>query len=447
MKNIFTALIILHICSVSMAQNYPIGHRTITYVDPARSNRAIATEVYYPATSAGDNTALASGQFPVVVFGHGFSMAYSAYQNWWEEFVPDGYIFMFPKTEGSLLPAPSHSAFGLDLAFLAAQMQADNGVITSPFYGKVLPRTAVMGHSMGGGASVLAASANTSIQCIVGMAPVETNPSAVAAAASVSVPAFFLYGTEDEVTPEASHSLAIFNQLGSECKVYARLDQGAHCFFANYNFFCATGEMNIGTLTREQQQALSYTLVRPWLRYFLLDDCVAYDELGNEMATNPGLGANIFNCPNEEPVITDVNGTLNSTTASNYQWYLNGEPLQGQVQQQHTYSSLGTYQVGTFNLGNCEVLSNEVIVSPTSTTQVDAPLIVRVENEQVQIRLLRSAGNLDVTWLDVSGRKLDGYTFFGGTRGDSFRSAIPMHLGLKLLVVQTSESKQVFKVF
>lgn len=447
MRIFFTALIFTVASSGAFAQNFAIGHRTITYNDPARSNRAIATEIYYPATTVGDNAQMANGQFPVVVFGHGFSMAYSAYQNWWEEFVPDGFIFMFPKTEGGLLPAPSHSAFGLDLAFLAAQMQTDNGVVASPFYGKVLPRTALMGHSMGGGASVLGASSNSSIQCIVGLAPAETNPSAVTAAPNVSVPALILYGTEDQVTPEATHSLAIFNQLGSECKVYTRLDQGAHCFYANYNFFCATGEMNIGTLTREQQQALSYTIVRPWLRYFLMDDCAAYTIFEGEITTNPGLGTNIISCSNEAPVIVDNNGTLSSTVASNYQWYLDGQPLAGEVQQQHVYSLSGTYQVGAVNIGQCELLSNGILISPTGISNEINSFAVRVGDGHVNIELISPEQNIEITWFDVSGRILASMNLFDKTSGSQIKSEIPVHLGLKFLVIRTSDSQQVVKVF
>jgi hypothetical protein len=51
-------------------------------------------------------------------------MAYTAYQNWWEEFVPEGYIFMMATTESSL--SPSHGDFGLDLALIASEIQADN---------------------------------------------------------------------------------------------------------------------------------------------------------------------------------------------------------------------------------------------------------------------------------------------------------------------------------
>lgn len=447
MRKFFALVIFMTVSVIALAQSYPIGHRTITYNDPARSNRAIATEVYYPATSAGDNVPVANGEFPVLVFGHGFAMAYSAYQNWWETFVPEGYIIMLPKTEGNLIPAPSHSAFGLDLAFLAAKMQADNSAGASPFFGKVRPRTALMGHSMGGGATVLGAADNTTIQCIVGMAPAETNPSAVAAAANVTVPALFLYGTEDQVTPEASHSLAIFNALASECKVYARLDQGAHCFYANYNVFCATGEMNIGTLTREQQQVLSYEVVRPWLQYFLWDDCNAYAAFESEIATNPGLGTNIFNCPNDAPVIADNSGTLQSTSAPNYQWYLDGQPLSGETQQQHTYTASGTYQVGTVNVGTCEVFSNSIVISPTGISNAGSDFTLTHGRNVVTVTVNNALPMLTADWMDVSGRQLGSQSFSQMAAGAIITFQPPSYSGIKLLRLSSLDGQKVFKVF
>ena len=85
------------------AQPYQIGHTTLTFVDASRSNRSIATEIYYPADVAGDNVAVTSQnatQFPSLVFGHGFVMTWDAYQNFWNALVPNGYIIAFPKTEG-----------------------------------------------------------------------------------------------------------------------------------------------------------------------------------------------------------------------------------------------------------------------------------------------------------------------------------------------------------
>ena len=61
------------------AQN--IGQTTITLSDPARGNRQVTAEVYYPASSSGQNAPILAGVYPLLVHGHGFVMVWSAYQN------------------------------------------------------------------------------------------------------------------------------------------------------------------------------------------------------------------------------------------------------------------------------------------------------------------------------------------------------------------------------
>ena len=170
------------LCFSSFAQ-YQIGHYTKTFIDPDRGNRAIETEIYYPANTQGNNTPIASGDFPVIVFGHGFVMVWDAYENLWEEFVPRGYIMAFPKTEGNLF-STDHQQFGWDLQFLVLKIQDEGNNSSSALFNGVNNNTALMGHSMGGGASFLAADSlctngNIQLKTIVGLAPAESTSNGV----------------------------------------------------------------------------------------------------------------------------------------------------------------------------------------------------------------------------------------------------------------------------
>lgn len=269
MKRILSVLSFLSICLGSFAQ-YPIGHRTITYQDPARSNRNIETEIYYPAITAGDNTDVATGQFPIIVFGHGFMMSVSSYENIWTALVPLGYIVALPTTEGG---APSHSNFGLDLSFLINKIKTEGANSSSPFYQKVAATSAVMGHSMGGGASFLACENNAIPNVMITLAAAVTDPSSVTAAAHVTIPTLVISGSEDCVAPPADHQLPMYDSLAAACKVYISINGGGHCNFANYNFACTFGEetCNPGGATLEQaeQQATTMNFVKPYLDYFL----------------------------------------------------------------------------------------------------------------------------------------------------------------------------------
>lgn len=265
---------------ISFSQ-FNIGHTTITFNDPSRTGgygsgggagRQIQTEIYYPAATTGDNTAISSGNFPIIVFGHGFAMAWDAYQNIWEHYVSLGYVMAFPRTEGSLIPSPVHADFGLDLKLVEQRMQAENSLSTSIFYQHLSANSAIMGHSMGGGATLLAAQNNSSIKTIVGLAPAETDPSAIAAAANVTVPAVIYSGSSDGVTPPADHHIPIYNGLSSDCKTFVSIIGGAHCYFANSNFNCDFGEATSSSgisISRAEQQTRTFASLDSWFDYIL----------------------------------------------------------------------------------------------------------------------------------------------------------------------------------
>lgn len=316
------------------AQPYAIGHTTITFNDPARtggfgsgggSGRQIQSEIYYPATIAGDDVAAAMGDFPVIVFGHGFVMSWDAYQNIWDELVPQGYIMVFPRTEGGF--SPSHSEFGLDLALLVTKMQEQNSEPASIFESHVAPKSAIMGHSMGGGASFLAAASNTSIETVIGLAPAETNPSAVAAAALVTVPALIFSGSSDAVTPPVDHHLPIYNSIASNCKNFVSIIGGAHCYFANSNFNCDFGEGSSGgsiTITRAEQHQILFDIVTPWLNFKLKGMCDAGSEFNQLLDNDTRIVATKECTGSSAPINTAISSNGNtltsaSTTAS-YQW-------------------------------------------------------------------------------------------------------------------------------
>ena len=398
--------------TLSASAQFPIGERTITYNDPLRSNRAIECKIYYPGVSAGNNVEVATGSFPVVVLGHGFAMGVNVYNNWWEEFVPEGYIFVLPTTEGSLIPAPDHEDFGLDLKFMAETMQTENGNAASPFYQHVSDRTGIMGHSMGGGATILGASGFTGADCIVGLAPAETSPSAVTAASGVTAPALILSGEDDSVTPPNDHHIPIYNALGSSCKTYVTIANGSHCYFANYNFNCAFGEIIPGSLSREDQLDLSYVLILPYLEYFLKDSCDEWDTFQSELSTQSNVESFINDCPNESPTIIDNGGTLESTNASNYQWYLDGQPLVGENSQTHTYSVSGSYQVGTINIGNCEVMSNEITVQVTDLIEANSEFHIQRNGSEIRISSMAQAFS-SINISDLLGRAISSKSLEG----------------------------------
>ena len=157
----------LFFSSNSFAQTYNIGHTSTVLYDNTRI-RDVNTEIYYPADSNGDDVSISIGNFPVIVFGHGFLISWDAYENFWISLVSEGYILCFPTTEMGF--TPNHQIFADDLRFISSQMQIESQNSSSMFYNSVLPKTGIMGHSMGGGASFLATENNPNIITLINFA-------------------------------------------------------------------------------------------------------------------------------------------------------------------------------------------------------------------------------------------------------------------------------------
>jgi len=269
-------------------QSFQTGTTTITFNDPSRTGgfgsgggpgRQIQTEIYYPAVSAGSNVPLASGQFPVIVFGHGFVMTWDSYDNIYKELSQRGYIVALPRTEGGF--SPNHDEFGKDLKWVAARMLALNttNTLTGLFVGKLNQKVGIGGHSMGGGCSFLASSSNNTIHCLFNFAAAETNPKASIAAKNVSVPTLLLGGGGDCVTPPATNQDVMYDSCGASRKFEIILKNLTHCDFSNgNNFNCNFGQNSSGcpsTLTIVNAQKRYMNFLNPFLDHLLKNDCQA----------------------------------------------------------------------------------------------------------------------------------------------------------------------------
>ena len=299
-----------------------IGHRTVTFNDAARTGgygsgggtgRQIQTEIYYPSLAAadGDSTAFATGQYPILIFGHGFVMAWSSYDNVWKDLVPKGYIICFPRTEGGT--SPNHTDFGKDLALLQSKMLGLNTLPTSPFYNTMINKTAIMGHSMGGGSAFLACSGNVAPTTMVTFAAANTNPSSIMAAQQVTIPTLIIAGQNDCVAPPAKNQDSMYLKTASSCKVEVTINGAGHCGFASQNTACYFGQGTCSpqpSISATLQQSTASTYYSLWLKYWLKGNCQSWTSFLDSTNNARNITKQI-NC-NAGCIATGINQTKNS---------------------------------------------------------------------------------------------------------------------------------------
>ncbi|NSW44548.1 MAG: T9SS type A sorting domain-containing protein [Bacteroidales bacterium] len=271
---IFIGLILC--VNIFYAQPYQVGHISMSFYDPARNNREVSTEIYYPSLITGDNVPVAPGVFPYLVFGHGFLMGASDYTKLSDSLVSEGYIVIYVTTCMTVFTS-DHETFRLDLAFISSIFYSLNSNISSSFYGKIIDKKAIIGHSMGGGCTVLAAQNNPNINAIICLSPLgTTNPSAISVADLVNVPALIIGASGDSVCPANTMGIPIYDSLSSTCKVFISIIGGGHCLFGNNsNGACSLGESASGssiTITNDQQNDATLDFMIPWLNYHLKND-------------------------------------------------------------------------------------------------------------------------------------------------------------------------------
>jgi len=240
MKRSFIIFVMV-LLAVSLAAHIRASYNK-TFTDPARNNRQIACVIYYPAElTEGENA------IPYIIFGHGWLMNHTMYSSLTNVFVDLGWIVIFPRTEESIFP--SHIEFARDLSFLCSEVLTEFDNPASVLFGHISGPAIVMGHSMGGGASVLAAGMENDFAALVTFCAAETDVSAIQGASNVNIPSITFSGSSDTITPPAQHQIPIYNNLASDYKCYVSI----------------TGAGHLNTYSN----ALVAPLLNPWFAYIL----------------------------------------------------------------------------------------------------------------------------------------------------------------------------------
>ncbi len=259
---------------------YLAGWRQVTITRP--SGTAFTARLFYPGQTAGPNAALDAGgsPYPAVSFGHGFFQAVSTYQSTLEHLATHGYIVIATDSEGGL--APSHANLATDLSLSLTYLEQQHAAAGSFLYGRVnTARTAVGGHSMGGGAAILAAASDARIDAVFGLAAADTNPSSIAGIANVRVPVRLIAGSSETIVSATGTTQPMYANARSP-RQYPLLAGGYHCGFQDSSFpiGCDTG-----TMSRGDQLAWTRRLLTEWCNLYLRGDEASWPWVWGASAT------------------------------------------------------------------------------------------------------------------------------------------------------------------
>jgi len=292
MKFILIVFIVLIKISYSVAQIIPsdsgyiqfAGNRIIIFIDSSRSNRSISSIVYYPATSEGTNAPLLAGsKYPVISFGHGFTLNPSLYVALYRHLASWGYIVIAPSTETGFLP--NHLNFAKDLVFVLKDMKRKGRTSGDLFFNAIdSNNTGVFGHSMGGGCSFLAGSLDSSIKAISSLAAANTNPSSVTTISQIRSPVQLLSGQRDSIASYWTNQLPHYNNA-FPFKHIANLKGGNH---SQFHLIAGLDDLvdNTATITRAEQQRLTRRYVTSFFNLFLKKDTAYKNYLYGPAARN-----------------------------------------------------------------------------------------------------------------------------------------------------------------
>lgn len=275
------------------SQHYDVGYSKIKFVDDERGRRKIKTDIYFPTENKAKGIILpenSTKEFPVIIFGHAFVMSVKSYSNLVDSFVPKGYIFAFPKTERGI--SPSHIDLANDLVFVAKKLEELNNNSRSPFYQRISQNRCVMGHSMGGGSAILAAQNRSIFKGLIALTPYETNPSAIKAAANVTIPSLIFSGENDCITPPEEFHVPIFRALASKNRTYISISGGSHCQMAAKNAMCNFGEKLCNPrpeITYEQQHNILDKYITLWLDIHIKGNVKTTELLNKQLASDSDI--------------------------------------------------------------------------------------------------------------------------------------------------------------
>lgn len=236
-----------------------------TYEPQVDVSEFAAATIFYPLTLSFD------APMGGVVMVPGYRASQQNYEWWGPALASLGYAVLILDTN-----TPTDGLEARKNALIAGVnfLKAQNSNSESPLNGKFdTSRVAIMGHSMGGGATLAAAlELGDEIRAVLPLSPYCCEPGGSFSAdySGLTTPTLIVASATDEVAPPAGHARLLFDAIGGTNKVYMEFAEGDHMIVANGGPDLATiGKFALAflKLNLEDKQNLSDFISSPAANY------------------------------------------------------------------------------------------------------------------------------------------------------------------------------------
>jgi dienelactone hydrolase len=244
-----------------------------------REGRTLNTIIYYPSFLEGSEAQIDTlhGPYQVIAFGHGFFMQNSYYISHYNHLASYGFVVIAPQ-----FPDNNHLQLGYDLIFCVGYIKTQNSVSTSRFYNLIdLTKAGLSGHSMGGGASLLAAANDSTITAAAPLAAAETNPSAINVMNQIKGVVYLISAQSDGITPPSQHQIPMYNNA-NPVKALPLIKGANHTKFMDTRIWDWTDPN--GYLTAAQQLSVTRKYMTSIFNLFLKEDTSYFKYAFGELA-------------------------------------------------------------------------------------------------------------------------------------------------------------------
>jgi dienelactone hydrolase len=232
-----------------------------------REGRTLNTIIYYPSFVEGSETQIDTlhGPYQTIAFGHGFFMQNSYYISHFKHLASYGYVVIAPQ-----FPDNNHLQLAYDLIYCVNYIKTQNTNSSSRFFDLIdVTKAGLSGHSMGGGASLLAAANDSTITVAAPLAAAETNPSAINVMNQIKGVVYLISAQNDGITPPPQNQIPMYNNA-NPVKALPLIKGANHTKFMDTRIWDFTDPN--GYLTAAQQLAITRKYLASIFNLFLKED-------------------------------------------------------------------------------------------------------------------------------------------------------------------------------